>query len=327
MAVNPRKARPRSGDTAPLRLAIIIGALLVFVLGALRLLPGSPFAVSAAATWGESNSQDQKISDPGARPTPTPTTPPPPPPLPIKAGPVEIDTTGWYSWAMQDTRSGEIWGSDNMAQTSTTASLIKAWIAADYLRRLDEKGQEPTKARLQQVTIMVRDSDNDAASALWTQVGGSATVKRLISICKLTDSSTHQNNWSITRLSPRDITRMGACIADGRAAGPNWTKWLLDEMRAVRGVGDFGIRKAFPATERKEIAIKNGWVVRDEEGTWHINCLAIGDGWTMGVMARYPAGKGYEHGAKICQSVAQQLIAAASASTSASASASANTSP
>lgn len=68
-------------------------------------------------------------------------------------------------------------------------------------------------------------------------------------------------------------------------------------------------------------------MVRDEEGTWHINCLAIGDGWTMGVMARYPAGKGYEHGAKICQSVAQQLIAAASTSTSASTSASADTSP
>jgi len=317
-----RKVRPRSGDTTPLRLAVIVGVLVVFVLGALRLLPGSPFAVSAAANWGEATGQDKTPSN-DRRPSPTPTTPPPPPPLPIAPGPVEIDTTGWYSWAMQDTRTGEISGSDNMAQTSTTASLIKAWIAADYLRRLDEKGQEPTKARLHQVTIMVRDSDNDAASALWTQVGGSATVKRLISICKLTDSSTHQNNWSITRLSPRDITRMGACIADGRAAGPNWTKWLLDEMRAVRGVGDFGIRKAFPSTERTEIAIKNGWVVREDEGTWHVNCLAIGDGWTMGVMARYPAGKGYEHGAKICQDVTKQLITAAKVATSASTSPSA----
>ena len=77
---------------------------------------------------------------------------------------------------------------------------------------------------------------------------------------------------------------MGDCIADGRAAGPKWTKWLLDEMRLVRGVGDFGIRKAFPAAVQKKIAIKNGWVDRTSEQEMHINCLAIGDTWTMGVM-------------------------------------------
>ena len=70
--------------------------------------------------------------------------------------------------------------------------------------------------------------------------------------------------WSRTRLSARDTARLGACIDDGRAAGPKWTKWLLNEMRLVRGVGDFGIRKAFPAAEQKTIAIKNGWIDRHD---------------------------------------------------------------
>jgi hypothetical protein len=100
---------------------------------------------------------------------------------------------------------------------------------------------------------------------------------------------------------------MAACIADGRAAGPKWTSWLLKEMRLVRGVGDFGIRKAFPAKVAKTIAIKNGWVTREDSGNWEVNCLAIGDGWTMGVLTRYDASLGYEYGAGICQKVAAQL--------------------
>ena len=57
-------------------------------------------------------------------------------------------------------------------------------------------------------------------------------------------------------------------------------------MRAVRGTGDFGIRKAFPAAEQKTIAIKNGWVDRQAEQEYHVSCLAIGDGWVIGVMAK-----------------------------------------
>ena len=214
------------------------------------------------------------------------------------------------AWAMLDQRTGKIVGSKNMASTSTTASLIKAWIAADYLRRAAEPtARRPATARMQQVTHHdPRQRQRGRLGAVGRASGGSASTKRLIKICELTDSIA-DSNWSNTALSPRDITRLGACIADGRAAGPKWTTWLLKEMRLVRGVGDFGIRKAFPATVAKTIAIKNGWVTRDALGEWHVNCLAIGDGWTMGVMTQYPASLGYEYGAKICKSVAAQLRA------------------
>ena len=49
---------------------------------------------------------------------------------------------------MLDRRTGKIIGSENMDETNTTASMIKAWIAADYLRRAAEAGQTPSDARL-----------------------------------------------------------------------------------------------------------------------------------------------------------------------------------
>jgi hypothetical protein len=294
-----------------LRLILVTGVLLVLVLVALRLLPGSPFASTAAARWGDSSgtpSGPTGADRSGAARTPTPTPSPSLPALPVAPGTVKIDKDGWWNWALMDTRTGKISGSANMDETNPTASMIKAWIGADFLRRAAEKGEDPSDTRMNQVSTMIRDSDNTAAQTLYEVNGGTASIKRLISICDLTDSSpAADGGWSRTALSARDTVRMGACIADGRAAGPKWTKYLLGEMRAVRGVGNFGIRKAFPAAEQKTIAVKNGWVDRTREQKYTVNCLAIGDGWTMAVETRYAINLGYTYGAKICEDVARQL--------------------
>ncbi|RLK24135.1 hypothetical protein DER29_2032 [Micromonospora sp. M71_S20] len=309
MARQRRAAEP--ADASPGKLIAIAVVLIGLVLVSLRLLPGSPFESRAAAEWGAPAGPAERATgapgDRSSRPSPSPS--PTPEPLPFQAKDLDLDIEGWYSWSVLDRRSGEIAGSDNMDETSTTASLIKAWIVADYLRRADVAGQTPSDARLADATKIIRDSDNTRAEQFYNTVGRSASIKRLISLCDLTDSKVAPDGgWSRTALSPRDTARMGACIADGRAAGPEWTKWLIDEMRLVRGAGDFGIRKAFPAAERKTIAIKNGWIDRTREQEMHINCLAIGDTWTMGVMVRYPIGKGYEYGMKNCQKITEALL-------------------
>ncbi|MEH1012374.1 hypothetical protein V6U90_04500 [Micromonospora sp. CPCC 206060] len=318
MAGNRRAPRPDGKEASPLRLVVISAVLLVLVLAALRFLPGSPFESTAAARWGAATPADGRTATAAQapsradRPAPSPTPSPTLPPLPLKATEVDLDLAGWWSWSLLDTRTGEIAGSENMDETSTTASLIKSWIVADWLRRTDEAGDKPSQAKLADATLIIRDSDNTRTERLYTTMGRTASIKRLLSICKLTDSRVAADGgWSRTQLSPRDIARLGACIADGRAAGPEWTEWLLNEMRLVRGTGDFGIRKAFPAAEQKQIAIKNGWVDRTKEQEIHINCLAIGDGWTMGVMLRYPIGRGYEYGMQNCEKITEELIRAA----------------
>ncbi|MEU6072175.1 hypothetical protein [Micromonospora sp. NPDC047074] len=303
----------RGGDASPVKLIAVAVVLVGLVLVSLRLLPGSPFESTAAARWGAPAGPVDRAtgapSDRSSRPSPSPTPSPTPEPLPFEAQELDLDIEGWYSWSVLDRRSGEIIGSDNMDETNTTASLIKAWIVADHLRRADEQGQTPSDAKLADATRIIRDSDNTRTQQFYNALGGSASIKRLLAKCELTDSSVASDGgWSRTKLSPRDTARMGACIADGRAAGPKWTKWLLNEMRLVRGSGDFGIRKAFPAAERKTIAIKNGWIDRTKEQEMHINCLAIGDTWTMGVMVRYPIDMGYEYGMKNCQKITEALL-------------------
>ncbi|MFI7604756.1 hypothetical protein ACIBTV_06500 [Micromonospora sp. NPDC049366] len=306
--------RSRGGETSPLRLIAIAVILIGLVLVSLRLLPGSPFESRAASRWGDAPAPAGRStgqpSDRSNRPSPQPSPSPSLEPLPFVAKNLDdLDIEGWYSWSVLDRRTGAIIGSKNMGETSTTASLIKSWIVADYLRRAAENGQTPSDAKLADATRIIRDSDNTRAEQFYDNVGRSASIKRLISMCDLTDSSVAPDGgWSRTALSPRDTARLGNCIATGKAAGPKWTDWLLNEMRLVRGAGDFGIRKAFPAAEQKKIAIKNGWIDRTREQEMHINCLAIGDTWTMGVMVRYPIDMGYDYGMKNCQKITEALL-------------------
>jgi hypothetical protein len=286
--------------------AAFLGLALVAV--GLRMVPGSPLAPggTGAAAQGGNGSAGETVE-----PTSSPTLAP----LRFRAAPVTVTTIGFLSWALLDRRTGEIVGSDNMTSgTTTTASMIKAWLAADFLRRADESGQAPSQARLGTLEVMIRDSSNEAAVQIYTLNGKTPSIQRMITICGLTDSKATPGEWSRTYVSARDTVRLGDCIADGRAAGQKWTTWLLDMMRKVNGVGDFGPRKVLPPAEAATVAIKNGWLERDESKpyTWHVACLAIGDTWVLAVLQRYPRTNGWDsdfaHTREVAEAVARQLL-------------------
>ncbi|MDG4773268.1 serine hydrolase [Solwaraspora sp. WMMD792] len=226
----------------------------------------------------------------------------------LRTGPVPTPTDGFFSWAALNRRTGLITGSPNFAAQSDTMSLIKVWLAADDLRRADEQGHMLRTPQLAQLSSIIRDSDNPGADATFDRVGGRESIERMVRLCGLTDSAPERDRWSNTVVSARDLTRLGRCLADGRAAGPQWTPWLLSEMRAVRGEGDFGPRDALTPEYAATIAIKNGWLLRDEDGLWHVSCLAIGETWVIGALARYPGRHGLDHGVDYCRQLGTALL-------------------
>lgn len=265
-----------------------------------------------------------KLLLPGFAPTATPTPTAPPeaaarsaPALTLAPRPVDVRADGFLSWALLDRADGSISGSANIAATSSTESVIKIWLVADYLRRATERGQRPSEQRLTQARLAIRDSDDDAAQSLYLAGGGNAVVDRMISRCKLTDSSRYDGWWSRTRISARDAVRLGACVADGTAAGRQWTAWVLTEMTRVRGTtaakdqpagGRWGIIDGLPPEIRQRgVGLKNGWTARSS-GEWHVNCLAVTGDWALAVLTRYPVARGLPYGARLCAAVTKQLV-------------------
>lgn len=234
---------------------------------------------------------------------------------------VQVDFAGdFLGWAMLDRATGAITSSHNMTQTSSTESMIKVWLVADALRLADAAGRTPSQDTLAQASRAIRHSDDHAAQLLYRANGGDASVQRMIDICKLTDTRVYGDWWSRTTMSPRDAVRLADCIANGTAAGSKWTGWLLAEMRQVTGTtadsdqqattggGRWGIIDGVPTEVAKGLAIKNGWTAIGADDSWHLNCLAIHDGWTMAVMMRYPISQGLDYGAQTCARVAEQLV-------------------
>jgi hypothetical protein len=298
------------------RRRVILAAVLVF------LLVGGAGVASAAVAGGATGPAARALANWATRPA----APPRPAPAPEPPVEVTVEIEGFLAWAALDRASGETVASPNATETSSTESMIKVWIVADYLRRLAEQGRPPSDASLRDAQLAIRDSHNGAAQRLYVAGGGNPVVTRLIETCGLVQTHIPVGGsgwWSRTQMSAEDAVRMGACLADGTAAGPEWTDWVLAEMRSVRGGtapadqrpeqgfegGRWGIIDGLPepAPERS-VAIKNGWTRIGATSSWHVNCLAVTDHWVLAVMMRYPAEYSLDYGAQRCADVAGQLV-------------------
>ena len=217
---------------------------------------------------------------------------------------VSVATEAWFSWALMDRKDGSLIGSANFAETNRTCSMIKSWIATDYLRQKPS----PSSTRLADIEIMIRDSDSVSADRLMNEIGRVPSFTRMRDLCKTTDF-TPKNTWSQAVVSARDMCRVGDAIAKGAIADPKWTSHVLDLMRTVRR-GSWGVREAFPAAEHPSIAVKNGWDTTSAQRTYHANCLAVHENWAMVVLTRYPLkiSANETYGADVCKAVATQLL-------------------
>jgi hypothetical protein len=198
------------------------------------------------------------------------------------------------SWALLDRATGAICGSPDLdVALTTTQSMIKSWIVADFLRHHD-----PTPAQLSLAIAAIVDSDDNATETLYLASGGDASIARLVTEGGLTETTATPGWWSMTTMSARDACRMGLAILDGHAAGPQWTPFVLTQMRSVRGSyadsdqhetsggGRWGIIDGLPSPDG--VAIKNGWT-RMSDGEWDVNCLALHEKWVLAILMGYPS--------------------------------------
>ncbi len=231
---------------------------------------------------------------------------------------ITVPNATYYGWALLDRTTGRTTSSANAAtKGNTTESMIKPWIVSDYLRRLSEAGKQPSDAEVNELTLVIVDSNDPLAEKYYQRGGADAVVTRLTKMCGLTNLVIKPNLWGWTVMTPMDAIRYGQCLADGRAAGPQWTDWVLDTMKHIRGSvaeqksgavqgGRWGIIDGLPQEVAKDISFKNGWTVYRDG--WHVNCLAIHPDFVLNVMMHTWAH--LDQAAAGCAGVAAKLIVA-----------------
>ncbi|MEV0730665.1 hypothetical protein [Polymorphospora sp. NPDC050346] len=302
------RAVPSTRDRGRRRRTLVIATVASIVaLGATAVLVPMAFARLGDPESGE------RPTVPSGSPTPAPSASPQPSGL--VPGPVETIVDGRFSWALLDRSTGVLTGSSNVSDAVEGGGMLRVWVVADYLRHAAERGGQPEPYRLEQASRAIRDGDDDATQALYEAAGGATQSHRMIPVCALVETQVDDGGWRRTRISAGDSVRLGDCVADGRAAGPKWTKWVLDEMAEVNGEASdkgeltgigWGIVDGLPpAVTDLGVGFTNGFVRADSQ--WQVNCLAAADGWVLAVLVSYPDTRKLSYGAGICASVAAEL--------------------
>jgi hypothetical protein len=183
-----------------------------------------------------------------------------------------------------------------------TASVIKVPIAMALMAMVNRQGRGLTPTEQSALQLMITQSDNNAATQLWNEVGGANVVGLMRSLGATNTTLDPSGAWGFTRTTSRDLAMVLAGLAQG-VLGPAATDEIISLMREVIPSQAWGIGAAIPGA-----AIKNGWY--PDPTDWRVNCLGIAGGrrYALAIMTQYPIGLGEGYGQATCQQIAADLL-------------------
>ena len=152
-----------------------------------------------------------------------------------------------------------------------TASIIKADILATLLLQHQATGHALTGARQALARRMIEDSDNNAATALWNEVGGASGVARANVRLGLSHT-TPSVYWGLTGTTAADqLTLLSDLVSSHSPLSATSRSYELGLMRHVASDQAWGVTAA--ATPGTSSAVKNGWL--PDPYFWVINSIGV----------------------------------------------------
>lgn len=157
-----------------------------------------------------------------------------------------------------------------------TASIVKVDILATLLLQAQDDGQELDATQRQQAEAMIQASDNAAADALWTAIGGHdalATANRAFGLTATVPGQGGQ--WGLTTTTASDqLTLLQAVFGGSSPLTAASRDYLRELMGNVVDGQDWGVSAAATgSTGAAEAKLKNGWLPRSDTGLWVINSI------------------------------------------------------
>lgn len=160
-----------------------------------------------------------------------------------------------------------------------TASIIKVDILATLLLQAQDAGRGLTQQERTRAEAMIERSDNDAATALWQQIGlapGLEAANKRLGLSSTVGGA--GGKWGLTRTTVSDQIRLLRAVfavgttssASGSAVltttSRNYIRTLMTRIAAGQS---WGVSAASDAGW----ALKNGWLQRTTTGLWDINSV------------------------------------------------------
>jgi beta-lactamase class A len=174
-----------------------------------------------------------------------------------------------------------------------TASIVKVDILSTLLYQRQQKNETLTSAQRQTATKMITQSDNDAATSLWNQIGATSGLAAANKVFGLTQTTPGTNGqWGLTKTTAADQLRLLQMLTS--SSGPlNQTSrsYVLGLMNTVEKDQRWGVPDAADK-QATNVYVKNGWLSRSTDaGKWIINTIGRivepGHDWLVVVLSNY----------------------------------------
>ncbi len=164
--------------------------------------------------------------------------------------------------AVFDRQTGQLVQQLNADHQFRSASVVKLLIVLDFLWDRGPAYDVPAADRTR-LEVMLRSSDDDAASYYWDHLDGAAIVDRMVARLGLTQTAgppaTHPGFWGYVAITAADTVRIYRYILD-RAPEPV-RRYVMDLLHRPTRYGTdgfdqyFGIASVFDP----DFSIKQGW--------------------------------------------------------------------
>jgi hypothetical protein len=188
--------------------------------------------------------------------------------------------------AVYDLRTGQTWHFGR-GQPQDEASVVKLDVLETLLAERGRIGIELSAGDRALAVQMIEDSDDDAATSLWDEVGGASGIRSFNTSAGLADTvpSSCVNcpgfpwpGWGLTTTIPGDQLTLLRTLVEPNSLLTNAERnYALSLMENVTPGQRWGVSGGVPA--QATVALKNGWLpLNSANNNWQVNSV----GWISG---------------------------------------------
>jgi beta-lactamase class A len=176
-----------------------------------------------------------------------------------------------FSVAVLDKKTGAKY-SFRGTEKYETASVVKVQVLACLLLTAQDDQRDLSSTELALAKRMIRLSDNDATTSLFTRLGKAPAINKCNKRLGLT-ATTVSGSWGLTRTTVDDQVKLLAQLVNTKGPLDDDSRDLAHTlMSTVDDEQDWGVPAA--AQTGEDFTVKNGWLARSTENNrWIINSV------------------------------------------------------
>lgn len=169
-----------------------------------------------------------------------------------------------------------------------SASVVKVTILGALLRKAQEQHRYLTGAEAAQAREMITESDNDAASDLWADVGR-PDLQHFLNLAHMTRTYLGPGPyWGLTQITAHDeVLLLRLLMHQNRVLDTRSRNYVLGLMARVIPSQRWGVPAGAPS--RLTVHVKNGWLPLYPHG-WRIHSVGVftgrGGGYSIVVLTQ-----------------------------------------